>query len=600
MSETASSEDGREDYLIPVFPSMKPPPPRIILSAEQGGMTPLHFLHTTRLLAHPAHPEKFASPPSYFSASTEADRKPTWRKNFVDEDGLGEEDDDIRRRIGTKGKRNGIDRKDGQEQAQEDDVADVATSTSSSSPHLPNSRPVPIPTSPSDPYDGGYYGILPGNGPGFPSPTSFHGRFHRQRNFFGIRGNQHGGLGGNSNSSSIMCANCGCIGHVYRACNLPTTSFGVICFRWTVNVKTGVREPQYLMVQRKDSLCFVEFVRGKFDLRNREYITQLLESMTRAERERLRACSFHDLWFGFWQTDSNRGYAKEYHLANDKFETLRRGYYLRRGDGTVVVSRTDQGGSTSESAGGYREHQVSRPEERLGPLEFVSLDCLLSCTGYCENDEPEWGFPKGRRNINEKDIKCAVREFREETGINMHSVHVHSCMKPFEEIFTGCNNVRYRHVYYLVQLRQQCDAEVNTTVEDLLLNGGRCQLREVSRVAWLCFSDAMSRIRSRNVERKEVFKKVHAVVTNSLRHTRAGWPAPLCSAVASRHNEEKQEHDQRGDEGVYALPGGGTATEGKSESESKQTAQGFAAPSYKRVVSFGVTQSPFDNGDTVP
>ena len=27
--------------------------------------------------------------------------------------------------------------------------------------------------------------------------------------------------------------------------------------------------------------------------------------------------------------------------------------------------------------------------------------------------EPEWGFPKGRRNYLENDLTCAIREFKE-------------------------------------------------------------------------------------------------------------------------------------------------------------------------------------------
>ena len=43
---------------------------------------------------------------------------------------------------------------------------------------------------------------------------------------------------------------------------------------------------------------------------------------------------------------------------------------------------------------------------------------LESLINECENNwnEPEWGFPKGRRNFQEKDLTCALREFEEETG----------------------------------------------------------------------------------------------------------------------------------------------------------------------------------------
>ena len=33
-------------------------------------------------------------------------------------------------------------------------------------------------------------------------------------------------------------------------------------------------------------------------------------------------------------------------------------------------------------------------------------------------ESPEWGFPKGRRNMHESDLDCAKREFEEETGID--------------------------------------------------------------------------------------------------------------------------------------------------------------------------------------
>jgi 8-oxo-dGTP pyrophosphatase MutT (NUDIX family) len=37
-------------------------------------------------------------------------------------------------------------------------------------------------------------------------------------------------------------------------------------------------------------------------------------------------------------------------------------------------------------------------------------------------DTPEWGFPKGKKNRNENDRECAIREFREETNIESHEI----------------------------------------------------------------------------------------------------------------------------------------------------------------------------------
>jgi len=282
---------------------------------------------------------------------------------------------------------------------------------------------------------------------------------------------------GTSPSCGILCANCGRSGHVYRSCNLPITSFGVICFRWTFDPASGNRVPQYLMVQRKDSLCFVEFIRGRYDPRDKKYIMHLLSNMTLVEREHIRTMTFPDLWHGFWQTDQNRGYMREYQQAFQKFSVLRRGHYVY-------------------------------------PDEFITLITLVNAT-TSQHNEKEWGFPKGRRNINEKDIKCALREFREETGIDTRDVHVHTYVKPFEEVFTACNKVRYCHVYYIVQLKQDTDADITKSNTDIVLKGEKSQMREISRVSWLDEQTVKNKINVDHVERRDMFDRVHDLIMTS-------------------------------------------------------------------------------------
>jgi ADP-ribose pyrophosphatase YjhB (NUDIX family) len=49
--------------------------------------------------------------------------------------------------------------------------------------------------------------------------------------------------------------------------------------------------------------------------------------------------------------------------------------------------------------------------------DLINLNQLIDESNkYDVWSEPEWGFPKGRRNYQEKDYECAVREFCEETG----------------------------------------------------------------------------------------------------------------------------------------------------------------------------------------
>ena len=59
----------------------------------------------------------------------------------------------------------------------------------------------------------------------------------------------------------MYCNNCGKKGHLYKECKLPVTSCGNIVFRLDKD------EPEILMIQRKDSLCYIDFIRGKYDIK---------------------------------------------------------------------------------------------------------------------------------------------------------------------------------------------------------------------------------------------------------------------------------------------------------------------------------------------
>ena len=50
------------------------------------------------------------------------------------------------------------------------------------------------------------------------------------------------------------------------------------------------------MIQRKDSLCYTEFLRGKYNINNDRYITKLINLMTGDEKNRILAvCDFDKL-----------------------------------------------------------------------------------------------------------------------------------------------------------------------------------------------------------------------------------------------------------------------------------------------------------------
>ena len=76
---------------------------------------------------------------------------------------------------------------------------------------------------------------------------------------------------------NIICNNCGKVGHVYSNCPGPTTSYGIIIFRFIDKI------PEILMINRKKSLCYIEFIQGKYNLYNPNYIQMLIDKFTISE-----------------------------------------------------------------------------------------------------------------------------------------------------------------------------------------------------------------------------------------------------------------------------------------------------------------------------
>ncbi len=262
------------------------------------------------------------------------------------------------------------------------------------------------------------------------------------------------------------CRNCGEVGHLYKSCPKPIMSFGIICYRINNN------NIEYLMIQRRDSLSFMEFIRGKYQLDNVDYIKRLLSNMTAFERELLLVEKFEDLWNKVWYQPSMPKQTQEFVDAKEKFTALKQGYHVN---------------------------------SQL----YINLYKLLYNleTKYTE---PEWGFPKGRRRLKEKDIDCAVREFNEETGFHKNEVCILDNFGAYEEIFYGTNDVQYRHVYYL--------ATITTDAFRIIVidPNNPQQAREVSQVKWFTADEVLKRIRDHNIERKELFANVHCKLQQHL------------------------------------------------------------------------------------
>ena len=299
-----------------------------------------------------------------------------------------------------------------------------------------------------------------------------------------------------------FCGNCGRKGHIYKKCHYPVTSLGIICIKFDkinlnyllsktkklldrtlssteianmIKTLSDIDEDyiannmKFLLIRRRNSLSIVEFLRGKYKLDDIDYLYNTFNLMTINERKEIMTVDFDTLWSNLWNKDrSSKNHINEFENSKHKYNLLKEGIELEIGN--LPVS--------------------------------ISLNTILENINTTW-EEPEWGFPKGRRNIREKDINCAIREFSEETNYSLLDYQLLNLEKIVES-YLGTNNIRYKHTYYIGQI---------TSAEEPMINKNNInQITEIGDIGWYSFNDGMNLIRAYNLEKKNVLRNLNNIL----------------------------------------------------------------------------------------
>jgi 8-oxo-dGTP pyrophosphatase MutT (NUDIX family) len=185
----------------------------------------------------------------------------------------------------------------------------------------------------------------------------------------------------------------------------------------------------------------------------------MIKQMTTHEKHKLQTKTFQELWRELWGGDGNiqPQYKLEESNSRNKFNDLNN-----------------------------------------GTLNELIRICNRD---YPDYEEPEWGFPKGRRGFGEKDYECGLRETVEETGFPEHSFVNIKNILPFCETFIGSNYISYKHQYYLMYMHY--NNSLNTT---------HFERSEVSAMKWMTFDECITSIRPYNVEKKRMLTSINTTI----------------------------------------------------------------------------------------
>ena len=227
------------------------------------------------------------------------------------------------------------------------------------------------------------------------------------------------------------------------------SSYGLICHRLRIDFDSREVYPEFLAIQRKDTISFVEFIRGKYAPDDLDYVRKLISTMTLEEQMAISSETFPHLWasfWGLWRRSPNCNCESSFKTAMATYDNL-------------VLACGDTG-----------------------------LRGLVAQVGTVA-PEQEWSFPKGRKMQTETDLSCALREFEEETGFRQNCVHVFD-MPSYEEVFDGGNGILYRHVYFLCRLVDMRNPPPCTPP------AGSVRSRETRNMQWFDFADACDKFRN--------------------------------------------------------------------------------------------------------
>lgn len=290
-------------------------------------------------------------------------------------------------------------------------------------------------------------------------------------------------------NKKLFCFNCNKFGHTTKECTFPVVSIGMILIcvdniikdRIFNNIKNinfinDINEFNYkrinnikkfnfykdkikfLIIEKKHSLNYIEFIRGKYEKNDTQKLIKMFKLMSNSEIEILKIKNFPELWNNLWRkTAKKKIYQKEFNDSKDKFEYL---------------------------------------------IKNNILDELLTIKS--QYNTPEWELPKGRKNLNEKNIECAIREIKEETNIDNSLYNILNITDSFQNIFFGTNNILYKHIYYLSIFNN----DINLILKDFKSN------KEVNSIKLVTVDKLKKYIRGYNTSKIELLNNIFLFLIN--------------------------------------------------------------------------------------
>ena len=246
-------------------------------------------------------------------------------------------------------------------------------------------------------------------------------------------------------------------------------SSGIACCR--INKET--KKLEVLLVKKRYTYSFVAFVFGQYNKKDERRLKFLFNGMTVQEKIDILSLKFDMMWYKIWlEFPEISTYPKFDVSSASAISNTWKALYKQKATSNFIP---------------YNINSMSKLDfyiKRKNKFEssFVSDNGkrLRSLMIKTKNKELIWEIPKGRKNKRETMMDCAIREFKEETNVDIDMYTIMFNIKPIIESYIS-ENVKYVHNYYMAYTSKDFDPTISFSYET--------QISEIDSIRWVNLSE---------------------------------------------------------------------------------------------------------------
>ncbi len=213
---------------------------------------------------------------------------------------------------------------------------------------------------------------------------------------------------------------------------------------------------KFLLVKRKHSLNYIDFLRGNYNINiDNSHLSKMFSLMSSEEINLIKTSEFNKLWEDLWLKNAyKKKYLDEMHKSKKKFN-----YLKKNGIFNNITSNYES---------------------------------------------TEWEIPKGRKNTDETNLECAIREFKEETLLDKSNYDLINIIDPIHDTFIGTNGKEYTHIFYHALFNN-----IESSYSKIINYNN-----EIDIINWLSWSELYDYIRPYNKNKINILTTIFLFIIN--------------------------------------------------------------------------------------